>query len=40
MILPNIDEDKLETLKDEPALTVGRLTVSPGYIEGNMVSGT
>lgn len=41
IILPNVDQAKVEKLLKEPALTVNsRLKANPGMIEGNMVSCT
>lgn len=41
VILPNVDEDKVEALLKEPALGDGkRLKANPGMIEGNVVSCT
>ena len=40
ILLPNVDEEKLDMLKTELALTTGRLKINSGYIEGNMVSCT
>ncbi|KAL7539904.1 hypothetical protein ACHAWF_008046 [Thalassiosira exigua] len=40
-ILPNVDDDKVNTLLKEPALNNNsRLQVNPGFIEGNTVSCT
>mmetsp|Transcript_15448 Transcript_15448/g.18313 ORF Transcript_15448/g.18313 Transcript_15448/m.18313 type:complete len:608 (+) Transcript_15448:75-1898(+) len=40
IILPNVDEDKVDELLVEPAVTGTRLKVNPGHIEGNLVSCT
>lgn len=41
IILPNVDEDSVDDLLSEPALTGdSRLKVNPGMIEGNVVSCT
>ena len=41
VILPNVDDDKIDELLAEPAFSEGsRLKVNPGKIEGNVVSCT
>ena len=41
VILPNVDEGRVEELLAEPALSgTNRLKVNPGFIEGNVVSCT
>ena len=40
VILPNVDETKVEELLKEPSLVAGRLKVNAGKIEGNLVSCT
>ena len=39
-ILPNVDASKIDALLQEPALTMGRLSVDPGNVKGPMVSCT
>lgn len=41
VILPNVDNDKLDELQAEPAFSAGsRFKINPGKIEGNIVSCT
>ena len=41
IILPNVDDDKIDSLLKEESLGNGsRLKVNPGFIEGNTVSCT
>ena len=40
VILPNVDEAKIDDLLAEPAVNNSRLQVNPGMIEGNLVSCT
>jgi ferredoxin-nitrite reductase len=40
VILPNVDADKVDELLAEKTLQGGRLTATPGFIEGNIVSCT
>ena len=41
IILPNVDEDKLDELKNEPVFGAdSRMKLKPGNIEGNLVSCT
>lgn len=40
VLLPNVDEDNVEALRKEPAVTDTRLKINPGFIEGNVVSCT
>jgi ferredoxin-nitrite reductase len=40
IILPNVDADKVDALLAEKTLQGGRLTATPGFIEGNIVSCT
>lgn len=40
IILPSVDDDLVDELLKEPAVTEGRLKANPGFIEGNTVSCT